>query len=176
MEPEKPKAKLSIRERLAAKREDAANDPRWQRAGWLAVKERLRTLFPTTPDLDLSADALTQAATTAGVSFDFVLLRNPWRADPKGKGTISFEELAEEALFDSVFEEHPPAPGPVWFVPHDLLFELDEPYLVTGETLRTVVTTSRHSLVQDVLFIWTETPRVSLIHHEGGYAHIFLPH
>jgi hypothetical protein len=174
MEPEKPRTKPSLPERLAAKREEAANDTRWQRPSWVAVKERLRVLFPETPELDLSADAMTNAATMAGVPFDFVLLRNPWRVNPTGKGATCFEELTEQALFDSVFEEHPPTPGPVWFVPHDLLFQLDEPYLLTGEALREFATTSRHTLVQDVLFIWTESPRVSLIHHEGCYTHIFL--
>ena len=175
MKPDESGPKLSFRERLAARRAESANDPRWNRPGWVAVQKRMQALFSATPTPGLSPDAITRAASEAGIAFDFVLLLNPWRTSPEGKGAVVFEELTAEALFDSVFEEHPPTPGPVWFVPHDLLFHLDEPYYVTGETLRSFVTERRHLLPEDVLFIWQEAPRLSLIHHEGGYTHIFFP-
>ncbi|MBP3957450.1 hypothetical protein J8F10_19560 [Gemmata sp. G18] len=132
-------------------------------------------MFATLGDAPFSPDAITSAATQLCIPFDFVLLRNPWRSNPAGKGTKAFEDLSEAELFDSVFEEHPPAPGPLWFMPDDCFDFRREPYLARGESLREFALNGPCSLHHDVLFIWTETPRVSLIHHEGCYTHIFLP-
>ncbi|MDY3561049.1 hypothetical protein R5W23_002308 [Gemmata sp. JC673] len=135
----------------------------------------MRALFADLGAAPFGPDSITAAATRAGLPFDFVLFYNPWRAAPEGKGKKPFEELSKAELFDSVFEDHPPTPGPLWYLPDDCFWSRREPYLTSGETLREFVMGCRGDLAQDALFIWTETPRVSLIHHEGGYTHIFLP-
>lgn len=76
-------------------------------------------------------------------------------------------------LFDEVFAEHPPTPGPLWLIP-DECFGQREPYLVAGENLREFVDANRCDLHHDVLFIWQRSPRVSLIHHEGGFFHVVV--
>jgi hypothetical protein len=170
-----PKYRSKFDELRAAARERAAKDPRWQLPGWVAAEARLRSLFPRITDAVFGPDGITRAAMQAGIPFDFVLLPSPWRAKAAGKGSKTFEELTKVELFDSIFEEHPPAPGPVWFLPDDCFWSRREPYLTRGEVLREFVGDCPCSLHHDVLFIWCDTPRVSLIHHEGGYTHIFLP-
>ncbi len=125
--------------------------------------------------MSMCPDPNCAAAQQLGVPLNFDLFPNPWRGNPAGEGTTSFEELTKLELFDRVFESHPTTSGPLWFIPDDCFWARREPYLTSGEVLREFVAGCPCSLHHDVLFIWCESPRVSLIHHEGGYAHIFLP-
>jgi hypothetical protein len=99
---------------------------------------------------------------------------NPWRANPAGRGSKSWESYSTLELFDVVFGEHQPTPGPLWFIP-DNCFGRREPYSVLGEQLREFVAANACDLHHDVLFIWEQSPRVSMIHHEGGFFHIKVP-
>jgi hypothetical protein len=158
---------------------DLADDPLYRQPGWVAAHARLLALLPgvrgrITAPYGMVPDPILAAVTAAGVPYEFVLLRNPWRANPIGIGDRSFEEYGNLDLFDLVFRAHAPTPGPVWFIP-DVCFGKREPYLVAGEALREFIADCPCSLTEDVLFIWAETPRLSLIHHEGGFAHLFIP-
>jgi hypothetical protein len=158
---------------------DLADNPLYRQSGWVAAHARLLAFLPgvrgrISAPYGMVPDPIIEAATAAGVLHEFVLLRNPWRANPKGIGDRSFEEYSNLDLFDLVFGAHPPTPGPVWFIP-DACFGKREPYLVAGEALRGFIADCPCSLTEDVLFIWAEAPRVSLIHHEGGFTHLFIP-
>jgi hypothetical protein len=119
-------------------------------------------------------DLILQAADEVGAVVDSVLLYNPWRSHPEGRGAKAFEEYDKLELFDVVFAERSPTPGPLWFIPDDC-FGSREPYLVRGEQLRDFVASCPCSLSHDVLFIWCESPRVTVIHHEGGFFHLIVP-
>jgi hypothetical protein len=156
-----------------------ADNPLFRQPGWVAAHARLLALLPAAREripapYDMIPDEICSAAKAAGVPYEWVLLRNPWRANPKGSGNRSFEEYANLDLFDVVFAAHPPTPGPMWFIPDDCFIYQREPYLVAGEALREFLADCPCSLTHDVLFIWAEAPRVSLIHHEGGFTHLFL--
>jgi hypothetical protein len=122
----------------------------------------------------MTPDPILEAASEAGVPIESAFLYNPWRRHPEGQGVKAFEEYDKIELFDAVFAGRPPTPGPLWFIPDDC-FGSREPYLVRGERLREFVASCPCSLNHDVLFIWCESPRVTLIHHEGGFFHMNIP-
>jgi hypothetical protein len=159
-------------------RERLAQNPLYQQPGWTAVHARLLALFPhartTIPaPFDMLPDPILEAADQVDALADSVLLDNPWRSHLEGRGTKAFEEYDKLELFDVVFAERPPTPGPLWFIPDDC-FGSREPYLVRGEQLREFVASCPCSLSHDVLFIWCVSARVTVIHHEGGFFHLLV--
>ena len=158
--------------------------PLYARPGWLAAHARVVELLHTAEEriaspAELGPDAICDAATAAQLDYDFVLLPNPWRQSPATKHSPMaqgkpWDSWSNETLFDIVFEEHPPSPDPLWLVLDDCFGER-EPHLVSGGQLREFAASYGSSLSVDVLFIWCRSRRISIIHHEGGYAHIFIP-
>jgi hypothetical protein len=145
--------------------------------GWTAAHSRLLTIFPNAQaaiaaPYSMTPDRILEAADAVGAVSDSVLLYNPWRGAPEGRGNKPFEEYENLELFDVVFGEKSPSPGPLWFIPDDCFSNRREPYLMHGEQLRDSIASCPCSLIQDVLFIWCECPRVTVIHHEGGYFHL----
>lgn len=168
----------SQREAMRAKaREQLTQNPLYRQPGWVAAHARLLALLPEAREriagpYDMLPDPILEAATAAGALVESVLLRNPWRGSPAGRGSKSWERYDTLELFDVVFAENPPTPGPLWFIP-DECFGEREPYSVAGEQLREFV--AGCDLHCDVLFVWERSPRVSLIHHEGGFFHVVIP-
>jgi hypothetical protein len=168
-------------ERLRAMRakaeEEFVRNPIWQQPGWVAAHARLLELLPAARErIDapyrMSPDPILESATAAGVRIDSILIYNPWRGDPAGRGTKAWEEYEKVELFDEVFRDHPPAPGPLWFIPDVCFSRRVEPYSANGESLREFVAGCRCDLTDDALFIWAEAPRVTVIHHAGGFFHL----
>jgi hypothetical protein len=163
----------------AKAREQLARNPLYRQPGWVAAHARLLTLLPNavervTAPYSMTPDPILEAATAAGVPFESILLYNPWRGNSAGRGSKPWESYDTLELFDTVFAEHPPTPGPLWFIPDDC-FGNREPYSVSGERLRELVAANTFDLHHDVLFIWQQSPRVSLIHHEGAFFNIVVP-
>jgi hypothetical protein len=162
---------------MAQAHEGLARNPLYQQPGWTAAHARLVALFPHAPidaPYNMLPDSIFEAAEEVGALVDSVLLYNPWRGNPEGRGTKAFNKYSKLELFDVVFAERPPTPGPLWFIPNEC-FGHREPYLVHGEQLRDFVASCPCSLCHDVLFIWCDSPRVTVIHHEGGFFHLIAP-
>lgn len=141
--------------------------------GWEAVRRRMISLLPMIPPKEcLCPDAIFEAASKGSVPIASVMLYNPWRSTPEGRGETAFEDYENVELFDEVFADYPPVPGPLWFIPDDCWFECREPYMVEGARLRDFVATCDCCMTQDVLFVWCESPRVTVIHHEGMFFHL----
>ncbi|MEG4531151.1 hypothetical protein [Microcoleus sp. D2_18a_D3] len=163
----------------ARARKQLARNPLYRQPGWVAAHARLLALLPDageqiTAPYAMTPDPILGAATVANVLVESVLLYNPWRSNPAGRGVKSWESYGTLELYDVVFGEHLPTPGPLWFIPDDC-FGSREPYSLLGEQLWEFVAGNPCDLHQDVLFIWEQSPRVSLIHHEGGFFHIVVP-
>ncbi len=152
------------------------NAASFRRPGWIAVRQRVSELLPAgarhLPDPStLTPDNLCAAAEETGATFQFVSLPSSWRDSTCGQP--HWEEWGRLELYDEVFGQLPPAPGELWFVPPECLRRDVEPYLVRGDELRTHVATRPFFVFDgDALFVWTESPRITVFHHEGGYAHI----
>jgi hypothetical protein len=168
------------RNRLAALRargrEEMERNPLYKLRGWTAAHTRLLEILPNArtridAPFCMLPDPILEEADKIDALLNSVILLNSWRGDPSGFGDKDFENYENLELFDLVFAERPPAPGPLWFVP-DNCFGSHEPYLVFGEHLRTFVAACRCQLTQDTLFIWCETPRIAVIHHSGAFFHI----
>jgi hypothetical protein len=160
-------------------REQLARNPLYRQPGWVAAHARLLALLPEARETvaapySLTPDLILKAATAAGCPVESVLVYNPWRGNPAGRGSKPWEQYGKLELFDAAFADRPPTPGPLWFIP-DGCFGRREPYRVTGSELREFVNECPYSLHDDVLFIWEESPRVSVIHHEGAFFHITAP-
>lgn len=157
-------------------RERLARDPLYRLPGWVAAHARLLALLPNAREriaapYNMVPDPIWVAADAAGAVVESVLVYNPWRGNPDGCGSKAWEEYDRLELFDLVFTANPPTLGPLWVVTDDC-FGRREPYTVAGERLREFVAESGCDLLDDVLFIWEQSPRVSLTHHEGAFVHI----
>ena len=167
---------MSGRELRTKARQGFDRNPLYQQPNWVAAHARLIDLLPDaaetipTPD-GMAPDPILEAAAAAGVLVESVRMYNPWRADPAGRGVMPWENYSKLELFDIVFADLPVACGPLWFIP-DLCFGSREPYSVSGDGLREFVDECPCSLNLDALFIWEQSPRVSVIHHAGGFYHI----
>jgi hypothetical protein len=153
--------------------------PDSQEEAWKAAHARLHALFPECRDSltrysSLNPDPIYEAAELNEVPIQSVLIYNPWRGNPEGIGVKPYDQYGTLELFDLVFAEWPPTPGPLWFI-CDNCARRRSIYLVLGEHLREFVETSPCEFDLDVVFIWCDTPRVTLIHHEGAFFHIGSP-
>lgn len=151
-------------------------DPLYEQPNWVAAYARLIGLLPDVAETiptpgGMAPDPILEAATAAGVLVEAVRMYNPWRADPAGRGVKQWESYSKLELFDMVFADLPVTFGPLWFIPQDC-FGSREPYSVSGEWLREFINECPCSMNLDVLFIWEQSPRVSVIHHAGGFYHI----
>lgn|GEM_PF-4861390 len=141
----------------------------------IAAHAQLLALLPNTrrritAPSDMTVDRIWESASEAGALVESVMLPNPWRSTPAGQGRKDWEDYGTLELFDVVFRKHPPVPGPVWVIGCGLFL-----YSVQGEQLREFVAARQCDLHDDVLFIWQQSPRISLIHHEGAFVHIVVP-
>lgn len=178
MDPSGPNALNRLKAMKAKSREELALDPLYRQAGWTAAHARLLAILPNARETipvpyNLLPDGVLEAAKDAGVPIESVLLFNPWRSNPEGRGAKAFKDYDRLELFDVVFAERPLTDGPLWFIPDDC-FGSREPFLVHGEQLREFVASCPCYLNDDVLFIWCESPRVTVIHHEGAFFHIVM--
>ncbi|MFO0605969.1 MAG: hypothetical protein U0324_22480 [Polyangiales bacterium] len=154
-------------------------NPLYALPAWVAAHTRLLALLPNAAEAipnpaRMAPDPIVSAARAAGAVLDTIPIDNPWRANPTGRGTKPWESYSAHELFDAMFEAHPVSPGPLWFIP-DECFGRQEPYVVTGEQLREAFAQCRASLHLDMLFIWAESPRISIVHHVGCFVHITFP-
>jgi hypothetical protein len=147
----------------------------WSGEAWAAAYRRLVERLPLTPALidgpaAMVVDAVLEVAEASGVPFTSVLMYNPWRAVPEGRGTKSWEDYTDEEAFDATFADAPPAPGPLWFI---LRRQESEPIVVgEGQSLREVALASGCDLRDDTIFLWCELPLITVIHHEGMFCHV----
>lgn len=160
--------------------ESEMQNPQYQKPSWIDAHNRLLTLFPHAREVIsrpcfMTPDKILEAATQADIPFESVLIQNVWRSNPEGYGDKEFEDYENLELFDLVFSARPPTSGMLWFIPDECFFDNYEPFLVQGEQLREFVSSFQPQMNQDVLMIWRESLRVTLIHHEGAFFHIFVP-
>jgi hypothetical protein len=104
------------RARKARASQQLAQNPLYCQPGWTEAHARLLAIFPNaqatiTAPYSMIPDPILRAAQEVGALADSVLLYNPWRSDPKGRGTKAFEEYDKLELFDVVFAERPRTPG-----------------------------------------------------------------
>jgi len=85
---------------------------------------------------------------------------------------VGYEKIE---LFDMMFAGRSLPSTETFFIP-DCCFSGGEPFVCTGDTLRTSVAHCPSFVFDgDVLFVWPTDRLISCFHHEGAYWHIDCP-
>ncbi len=152
-----------------------AKDPRFTKRAWVAVHLRIVELIPaaqeviTGPHL-LSPDRVIDAAERdsrlevhtrvfPNALRDAVALADEWTV------------WGDEEVFRRVFDGFEPTPGPLWVA----AWVGDAPSRVfeaEGDGLFAQLEELGVDFQQDVMCVWRQAARVSLIHHSGAAVHI----
>ena len=158
--------------------------------GWYAPYARLKELLPV-EGVGFSPFSILDAAETLGIPFEQRTVYNPWRTHTEGIGDKSWDDYQDADVFELLFGEFPLTPGALWFIPDDCFYTgnrhdtgepyRNEPYLLDASELRELVYEYLGKwnwggqLNVDTIFLWRDTPRITLIHHEGWLYNLVLP-
>lgn len=153
--------------------------PIFQQSNWVAAYTRLLDLIPGAEQVIsapcyIQPDAIVRAATAAGIVYESRTIYNPWRRHPEGLGTQSWEDYSDTEVLDTLLTEFPFASDPFWLISDDC-FQEHGPYLTDKERLRDFDGEFRSGFHMDTIFIWCESPRITVIHHEGWLFNIIVP-
>ena len=178
-----PERSAMLRDKLRQIQAKAEQEARLRNLSpeWLGAYTRLRELLPTA---GFSSDGIIAAAEKSGTPFELRTVYNSSRTHKAGIGTKCWEDYDDDEVYELLFHEFPLTPGMLWFIPHDTFFpgnDRREPYLLDASELHDLVHDYPGKwnwggqLNADTIFLWRDTPRITVIHHEGWLFNRVLP-
>lgn len=145
--------------------------PHFRSPKWAAALEAVWSLLPTARDRikapwNLSPVGIAEAADAMHLAFKVIKVERWWEHET---GPGIYEKLE---LFDMMFAGRQLPHAETFFIP-DCCFSGGEPFLPTGDTLRSCVAACCSFVFDaDTLFICPAAHLISCFHHEGAYWHI----
>lgn len=151
-----------------------AQQPHFRSPKWAAALDAVWSLLPISRDRikapwNLTPDSVAEAADAMQFAYKVVKVARWWEHET-GPGIYQKMEL-----FDMMFAGRQLPSGETFFVP-DCCFSGGEPFVSTGDSLRTCVADCPSFVFDgDVLFVCPTGGLISCFHHEGAYWHIDCP-
>lgn len=166
-----PYAKTRFEELRRKAEAHFAQQPHFRSPKWAAALDAVWSLLPITRDRikapwNLTPDSVAGAADAMHLAYEVVKVAR-WREHETGPGIYQKMEL-----FDMMFAGRQLPNGEMFFIP-DCCFSGGEPFVSTGDALRTCVADCQSFVFDgDVMFVCPRAHLISCFHHEGAYWHI----